>query len=105
MKTLRCREVAWPLAVREWQRQYGFGQQEPVREGNWLRPCPIRDHYREFRQLVVRYQAQPEDERVREALLDQDYYKGLVAYGTDVGEYSQEIWEKEYLALLDAHSI
>ena len=83
--------------IRDWQREYGFGQKEPQKGGNWLRPCPIRDHHRTFRELVDRYEAEPEDEQAREALEDQEYYRGLVAYGTDIGEYSQEIWEKEYL--------
>ncbi len=84
-------------AIREWQREYGYGQKEPLQDGNWLRPCPIRDHYGMFRELVDRYQPEPEDEAAREALEDEEYYKGLVAYGTDIGEFSQDIWEKEYL--------
>ena len=84
-------------AIREWQREYGYGQKEPLQEGNWLRPCPIRDHHRMFRELVDRYQPEPEDQAAREALEDQEYYKGLVAYGTDIGEYSQDIWEGKYL--------
>jgi hypothetical protein len=83
--------------IRDWQREYGYGQQEPQQEGNWLRPCPIRDHHREFRALVDRYQAEPEDESARQALEDQEYYKGLVAYGVDIGEYSQEVWETDYI--------
>ncbi len=83
--------------IRDWQRKYGFGQKELQQDGNWLRPCPIRDHHREFRELVDRYQAEPEDESARQALEDQEYYKGLVAYGTDIGEYSQEVWETDYL--------
>lgn len=84
-------------ALRDWQKDYGFGAKEPLAEGNWLRPCPIRDHHGEFRALVDRYGADPEDEPAREALQDEEYYKGLVAYGTDIGEFSQEVWERDYL--------
>ncbi len=84
-------------AIRQWQNDYGFGHSEPLKDGNWLRPCPIRDHYGMFRELIDRYQPEPEDEPAREALEDEEYYKGLVAYGTDIGEFSQDIWEKEYL--------
>lgn len=84
-------------ALRDWQKDYGFGGKEPLVEGNWLRPCPIRDHHGEFRALVDKYGADPEDEAARQALQDEGYYKGLVAYGTDIGEFSQEAWEGEYL--------
>ena len=84
-------------AIRQWQRDYGYGHSEPLKEGNWLRPCPIRDHYRMYRELIDRYQPEPEDEAARQALEDEDYYKGLVAYGMDIGEFSQDIWEGKYL--------
>jgi len=85
-------------AIRQWQRDYGYGCPEPSREGNWLCPCPIRDHYGTFRELLSRYQPEPEDEAVGEALADGEYCANLVAYGQHLGEISQEIWEKEYLA-------
>jgi len=85
-------------AIRQWQRDYGYGRPEPSREGNWLRPCPIRDHYGTFRELLGRYRPEPEDEAVGEALADGEYCANLVAYGQHLGEISQEIWEKEYLA-------
>lgn len=85
-------------AIREWQRGYGYGQGEPTSQGNWLRPCPIRDHHRLFREWVDQCQPEPEDEAARRALSDEAYYKGLVAYGIEVGEYSQEIWENQYVS-------
>ncbi|MBC7264135.1 MAG: radical SAM protein [Chloroflexi bacterium] len=90
-------EAPFFQAIRQWQYNYGYGREEPLREGNWLRTCPIRDHYRMYRELIDRYGPEPEDEAAQEALEDEEYYKGLVAYGVDFGEFSQEIWEKEYL--------
>jgi len=84
-------------AIRQWQREYGFNAERPFKEGNWLRTCPIRDHYKMYRQLIERYGPEPEDKAAQEALEDEDYYKGLVAYGIDYGECSQDIWEREYL--------
>jgi len=85
-------------AIRQWQREYGYGQAEPSRESNWLRPCPIRDHHGTFRELLARYQPEPEDEAAGEALADGEYCANLVAYGQHLAEVSQEIWEEEYLA-------
>lgn len=84
-------------AIRQWQRDYGYGRSEPLKEGNWLCPCPIRDHHREFREWIDCYQPTPQDEPAEDALADEGYYEGLVAYGTELGELSQEIWESQYL--------
>jgi len=84
-------------AIRQWQYKYGFDAAQPLKEANWLRTCPIRDHYRMYRQWIERYHPEPEDKAAQEALQDEDYYKGLVAYGIDYGEFSQDIWEREYL--------
>jgi len=85
-------------AIRQWQREYGYGRAEPSRESNWLRPCPIRDHHGTFRELLARYQPEPEDEAAGEVLADGEYCANLVAYGQHLAEISQEIWEEEYLA-------
>jgi len=90
-------EAPFFQAIRQWQRDYGYGQSEPLKEGNWLRPCPIRDHHRMFRELIDRYHPEPEDEAAQQALEDKEYYKGMVAYGMDIGEFSQDIWERKYL--------
>ena len=83
--------------IRRWQRRYGFGQAEPPPGGDWLRPCPIRDHYRLFRRWVERCQLQPEDEAAGQALRDPAYYHGLVAYGQELERLTQGIWQEEYL--------
>ena len=84
-------------AIRQWQRDYGYGRQELSREGNWMRPCPFRDHYSEFRKWVDRYHPEPEDETASAALLDEEYCEKLIAYGIENRRSTQEIWEKEYL--------
>jgi len=33
-----------------------------------------------------------------EALADEEYYKGLVAYGEELSRLSRPIWEAEYLS-------
>lgn len=84
-------------AIRHWQRDYGYGHQELSAEGNWLSPCPFRDHYGLFRQWIDRYHPEPEDETAQRALLDGQYYEEMVAYGVEYRERSQKVWEKEYL--------
>ncbi len=94
-------EDVWRLpmlqAIRQWQRDYGFGRAEPSRDGNWLRPCPVRDHHATFRAWLERYGPEPEDESAQHILQDAAYLEGLVAYGEDVAQSSQDIWERDYL--------
>jgi MoaA/NifB/PqqE/SkfB family radical SAM enzyme len=84
-------------AIRQWQRDYGYGRPAPSADGNWLRPCPIRDHYRLFREWIARYQPEPEDEGARQALLDGEYYEQMLAYDQELEQLSQPIWQREYL--------
>jgi len=84
-------------AIRQWQRDYGYGREELSAEGNWMRPCPFRDHHSTFRKWVDRYHPEPEDETAAAALLDEEYCERLIAYGMDHQRSTQEIWENEYL--------
>jgi MoaA/NifB/PqqE/SkfB family radical SAM enzyme len=90
-------EAPFLRSIRGWQREYGYGREEPSAEGNWLRPCPVRDHHALFRQWVERHQPQPEDEAARQVLKDQAYYDSMVAYGEELQVLSQKIWEEEYV--------
>ena len=84
-------------AIRQWQRQYNYGQAELRQDGDWLRPCPIRDHYAVFRELLQRHMPEPEDEAAREALADARYAAGLAAYDEALQACTGPVWEQEYL--------
>lgn len=84
-------------AIRKWQREYGYGQDALNRESDWLRPCPIRDHYGAFGELLARYEPEPEDEAARQALIDAGYAEGLAAYGEALRACTRSVWEGEYL--------
>jgi MoaA/NifB/PqqE/SkfB family radical SAM enzyme len=90
-------EAPFLRAIRRWQREYGYGQAKPSARANWLRPCPIRDHYALFRQWVERHQPEPEDEAARDVLADEAYTDWMVAYGEALAELSQRVWEEEYV--------
>lgn len=86
--------------IRKWQEDYGYPK-DPSRIdrtiGNWLRPCPIRDHYRVAYDLIQKHKAEPIDTPAGEALEDEKYRTMLEEYGARVGELTQEEWEREYL--------
>lgn len=97
-------EAPFLRAIRHWQREYGYGQERPSAAGNWLRPCPIRDHYDTFRGWVARHGPQPEDEAARRAMKDEAYYERMVAYGRRLAALTQRVWEEEYLGGRDGAS-
>ncbi len=86
--------------IRKWQENYGYPKDpmkidKPI--GNWLRPCPIRDHYSVAYDLIQKHKAQPIDPPGGEALEDAKYRTMLEEYGDKVGELTKAEWEKEYL--------
>lgn len=87
--------------IREWQTEYGFAQDyKNVKPeiGNWLRPCPMRDHHRKAQELIAKHKASPVDLPAADAMGDSKYHEMLAAYGDKVGELTEPIWKKDYLA-------
>jgi hypothetical protein len=84
-------------ALRQWQWDYGFGKNRPEEHENWLLPCSLRDHYGMGRRLIDRYRPEPEDEAAADALMDGNYYEGMMAYDQDLHRLFDPIWRQEYL--------
>jgi hypothetical protein len=80
--------------IRSWQETYADGN---GKHGNWLTPCPIRDHNAEFRGWLREYEPDPVDANAEQAMLDPDYACGMDAYDHAYGELSGEIWNNYYL--------
>jgi len=83
--------------VRRWQEAYSYRPKSPSKLGNQIRQCAIRDHYRMYRTLIRRYGARPIDPTAAEALQDEDYYRGMLAYDKRFQELADPVWEREYL--------
>lgn len=77
--------------LRGWQRSYRHNS------GNWLAPCPMRDHHADLRRLLAMHEPDPTDANARAALLDADYAQGLAEYDAAYQTISGAIWEKHYL--------
>lgn len=84
--------------IRRWQRDYGFRESDECRGtcGNWLAPCPIRDHYGMFREMVERHGAQPTDADAAAALADSEYRRGMEAFGTEFARLTDRVWHERY---------
>ncbi|MCS7220391.1 MAG: radical SAM protein [Anaerolineae bacterium] len=83
--------------IRAWQRAYGFEQPREGNHGNWLMPCPIRDHHKEFRQLLARHEPEPTDENAHQALLDASYAQGMQAYDEALEALLEPLWKRHYM--------
>jgi MoaA/NifB/PqqE/SkfB family radical SAM enzyme len=85
--------------LRAWQWDYSneLKYTKGSRHGNWMMPCPIRDHYDEFFKMLKEHNPEPVDENARAAMEDPEYYKGMVAYNRDVAKLFEPIWEKKYM--------
>jgi MoaA/NifB/PqqE/SkfB family radical SAM enzyme len=80
--------------LRSWQRAYRRGNGHA---GNWMAPCPIRDHHAAFRRVLIEHEPDPTDANATEALLDPEYARGMIAYGEACQSLDEEIWEGHYL--------
>jgi MoaA/NifB/PqqE/SkfB family radical SAM enzyme len=84
-------------AVRQWQRDHGYGGRELSAQDNWLQPCPFRDHHRQFQQWIERYELKPEDQAARAAVASPEYGEAMIACALQHRQATQDIWEQEYL--------
>ncbi len=83
-------------AIRNWQDGYGY-KKPADKVGNYILPCPIRDHHEIARSIVDKYNAEPEDESAKEALRDKEYYKGMVEYDAELKKVLDPYWSKIYI--------
>jgi len=81
-------------SLRKWQDGYGFRQGNNVK--NYMAPCPIRDHYKDYKQILVEVKASPIDEAAAVALSDPDYYKKMVKYGEEVEKQLKPVWNQRF---------
>jgi hypothetical protein len=84
-------------AIRAWQKDYALDRR-PDEKGNYLTPCPIRDHYADMLKLLKEHTPRPIDVSSDEALRDESYQCGMMEYDTELSRLLDPIWEKETLA-------
>lgn len=93
-------ENAFFKDIREWQDSYKK-KNGNNKHGNLLAPCLIRDHHDVLRRIIAQEEPDPENEPAREALLDEDYMKGMIKYGKDYQELSEPVWDEKYIRKYD----
>jgi len=84
-------------AIRAWQKEYALDR-TPDKKGNYLTPCPMRDHYADMLKMLKEHTPRPIDVSSEEALHDEKYQCGMREYDTKLSGLLDPIWEKETLA-------
>ncbi len=84
-------------AIRSWQKDYALDR-APDEKGNYLTPCPMRDHYADMLKMLKEHTPRPIDVSGEEALHDEKYQEGMTEYDTKLSGLLDPIWEKETLA-------
>jgi len=84
--------------LRSWQDEYSNEKKfcRDGHHGNWLMPCPNRDHHEEFCRILQDYDVKPVDENAAEALADSEYHRGLAEYDKEVARLLDPIWKTRY---------
>lgn len=83
-------------AIRQWQDEYAYARKGDE-TGNWLRPCPIRDHHKIAMEAIKKYNARPEDKATDEWLHDEKLHQGLMAFDDEIEKLLDPYWDKIYL--------
>ncbi len=85
--------------LRSWQDAYSneLKYTKGSRHGNWMMPCPIRDHYDGFFEMLRDFSPDPVDQNARAAMLDPQYRKGMIEYDHEVAKLFEPIWRKKYM--------
>ncbi len=88
--------------VRNWQLSYNY-MCPPNTRGNEIRPCFIRDHYKEAHDLFVKTESKHGYPSAL-CLRDPEYYDAMIQYDDELAELLDPIWEEKYLEPGDKES-
>ncbi|MEM4702998.1 MAG: radical SAM protein [Candidatus Pacearchaeota archaeon] len=80
---------------RKWQEEYGFAHQSDP--SNWLMPCSIRDHFKNFKKNILTKRAKPEDKDAALAIKSKEFEKFLDEFDKKLEKLTDPIWRHEYL--------
>ena len=79
--------------IRRWQKNYGF-RKPKEKIGNWIMPCPIRDHYNDLHKIMMRNQLKPIDGPASKAIKDSEYQQKMAEYDKSLSLVLDPIWQK-----------
>lgn len=82
-------------SIQEWQTKYALDGEKY--EGNWLLPCPMRDHYVDMLEILKKVNPEPADKVAAEALDDKQYHEAMIQYDSELEAIFGPLWKEKYL--------
>ncbi len=82
-------------SLQEWQKDYSMSGDAYT--GNWVLPCPMRDHYADILSILEKTHPEPTDEVAAEALSDPKYHEAMVQYDEELETIFGPMWKEKYL--------
>ncbi|MBA7510125.1 GTP 3',8-cyclase [subsurface metagenome] len=83
-------------AIRTWQQNYGCLNAKLNAETDWLRPCPIRDHYATALKVVNKYHARLIDGN-DPVMRSKGYANEMIEFDRNLKEKVGSFWCEEYI--------
>lgn len=80
---------------RKWQDDYGYAH--PKEPKNWLMPCSIRDHFKNFKKNILTRNSLPQDKDAAFAITSKDFEKFLDDFDKKFAKLTDPVWKKEFL--------
>ncbi|GAB6275643.1 MAG: hypothetical protein SAMD01599839_01830 [Rectinema sp.] len=82
-------------SLQEWQKDYSMSGDAYT--GNWVLPCPMRDHYADILSILKKTHPEPTDDAAAEALSDPKYHEAMVQYDEELETIFGPMWKEKYL--------
>jgi len=82
-------------AIQRWQS--GYALQDGKFVGNWVLPCPMRDHYANMLAILRETKPAPTDESSARALEDREFHEAMLRYDRELEELFGPLWQEKYL--------
>lgn len=82
--------------MRDWQRGHDAGSSSSTVHGNWLMPCPVRDHYSDFLSCVDHHRHAAEGEATIGVVRDGDFVRTMDSYRRDLQLQTTELCDHVY---------
>jgi MoaA/NifB/PqqE/SkfB family radical SAM enzyme len=83
-------------AIRSWQQNYGCLNAKLDAQTDWLRPCPMRDHYATARKVVNKYHARLIDGN-DPVMRSKRYANEMIEFDRNLEEKVGTFWCEEYI--------
>ncbi len=84
-------------AIRQWQKDYGYGKNSTPEKSNLMTPCPYRDHHLQFLDLIKKFNIEPSDYGSDIEFSEDKCCGNMACYDTELAELIDPVWKEMYV--------